>query len=85
MPHEGSRTIGRAAAVALVGAIVAIPATPAMAAEATGPAPDGTRVTGVDQSAQPDGTRVTGTGDGHPWIGSNPTTDGNPGIDPWGV
>ncbi|HVQ94148.1 MAG TPA: hypothetical protein VMU51_24120 [Mycobacteriales bacterium] len=58
MPNEGSRGIRRAAAVALIGGFVTLAATPALAAGPDSPAPDG--------------TRVTGTGDGYPWVGSNP-------------
>jgi hypothetical protein len=66
MPHEGSRGIGRVAAVALIGGVITLAATPAaaMAAGAVGPAPDG--------------TRVTGTGDGHIWADHVATDDGNP-------
>ena len=73
MRQVGSRGIRRVATVALMGGLVTLAATPALAATA-GPAPDG--------------TRVTGTGDGYPWIGSNPAgsnarqgithPDGNP-------
>jgi hypothetical protein len=95
MPREGSRRIRRVATVALMGGFITLTATPALAATAGGPAPNGTRVTGPWEASgvAPDGL---GWADGNPWhgivrpdgdewIGSTPATDGHPWHDghPW--
>lgn len=84
MSHDGSRGIRRVATVALMGGLITFAATPAMAATAAGPAPDGTRVTGDGHpwtgSSSADSIQWEGIArpDGHSWGDGHAVADGNP-------